>query len=191
MSCKRGDIFCRECALSNLLAQKKEIKRAAKARQHVEVESARARVLEDEEDQQRAVQDFELTQAGLHRARKGKATGHAGGDNEDDVPTVTGTKRKFSLDDDELERIAREDKVKARKAIEDEKVGFSAFLLLHVLTSFMCCRLRNQHSLRSGLPLLRLMSIPANSRPWRQRARRYPRAHPPPKTTPIRCLCRT
>ncbi|CAM1502813.1 Fc.00g075890.m01.CDS01 [Cosmosporella sp. VM-42] len=121
VSCRRGDIFCRECALSNLLAQKKEIKRAAKARQHAEEESARARALDDEEDQQRAIQDFELTQAGLDRARKGKAAERGSGDDKAHAPTATGTKRKFSLDDGELERIAREDKVKARKAIEDEK----------------------------------------------------------------------
>jgi hypothetical protein len=33
-----------------------------------------------------------------------------------------GEKRKFSLDADEMERIAEEERAKARRAIEDEKV---------------------------------------------------------------------
>lgn len=33
-----------------------------------------------------------------------------------------GTKRKFTLDEDEVDRNARQDEAKARKAIEDEKV---------------------------------------------------------------------
>lgn len=42
---------------------------------------------------------------------------------EDDEPMVKrGEKRKFELDDEELVRIAREDRSKARKAIDDEKV---------------------------------------------------------------------
>lgn len=111
------------------MAQKKEIKRADKARRNAEEESAKAQALEDEEDQQRAVQEFELTQAGLNSARKNGPKERPGSGHDDDAPAVAGTKRKFSLDEDELKRIAKEDKVKARKAIDDEKVGLPVFLL--------------------------------------------------------------
>lgn len=78
--------------------------------------------MEDEEDQQRTVRDFELTQAGLDRASKIGAKRRVVDGEKGDGSAGAGTKRKFSLDDDELERIAREDKVKSRKAIDDEKV---------------------------------------------------------------------
>lgn len=119
VSCRRGDIFCRECALANLLAQKKDIKRAEKARQHAEEENARIRALEDEEDRERAIRDFELTQAGLEKSAR-KAAGATPEDTG--ASKSAGAKRKFELDEDELERIAKQDRVKARKAIEDEKV---------------------------------------------------------------------
>ncbi|PBP27003.1 zinc finger containing protein [Diplocarpon rosae] len=64
VSCLHGDIFCKECALSNILSQKKEIKRLEKAR----------------------------------------------GKDEQDA-------------EDELLRIAREERLKARKAIDEEKAS--------------------------------------------------------------------
>lgn len=79
--------------------------------------------MEDQEDQERAVKDFELTQAGLERGRKGATTRPPAVSDEGDTPTAAGTKRKFELDEDELDRITRQDKAKARKAIEDEKVS--------------------------------------------------------------------
>ncbi|KAI6751245.1 hypothetical protein HG530_014159 [Fusarium avenaceum] len=129
VSCRRGDIFCRECALSNILTQKKDIKRAQKARTAAEEEAAKQKAHEDEQDHERAIQDFELTQAGLDRKKKVSAmrtddekvdatTGES-----DSMALVPATKRKFELDKDELDRIAREDKVKARKALEDEKAA--------------------------------------------------------------------
>ncbi|KAK7403609.1 hypothetical protein QQX98_010621 [Neonectria punicea] len=123
VACRRGDIFCHECALTNLLAQKKDIKRAEKARQHAQGEAERAKAMEDQEDQERAVKDFEMTQVGLERGRKGATTRPPAISDEGNAPTVAGTKRKFKLDEDELDRITRQDKAKARKAIEDEKAA--------------------------------------------------------------------
>ncbi|KAL6862126.1 hypothetical protein J3F83DRAFT_746808 [Trichoderma novae-zelandiae] len=130
VACPRGDIFCRECALENLVAQKKELKRAEKARQHAEKEAARIRAIEDEEERERAIRDFELTQAGLTnninnnntQTAKTSASAAAEGGKEEAVVRA-GSKRKFALDADELDRIAENDKAKARKAIEDEKAA--------------------------------------------------------------------
>ncbi|KAG6005502.1 hypothetical protein E4U21_007896 [Claviceps maximensis] len=122
VACPLGDIFCRECALANLLAQKKELKRAEKARRHASQEDARAKVAKESEDQQRAVRDFELVQAGLVVSAQTKTAA------ESTVPelngaSIVGAKRKFILDEDELARIAKEDRRRARTAIESEKAG--------------------------------------------------------------------
>ncbi|KAG8415154.1 hypothetical protein J3458_009028 [Metarhizium acridum] len=124
VACRLGDIFCRECALANLLAQKKELKRAEKARREAQHEALRAKAADDDEDQKRAVLNFELTQAGLTGSNKGGILSNQ--DNSWDHEAQSsraGAKRKFTLDEDELIRIAKEDKAKARKAIEDERAA--------------------------------------------------------------------
>ncbi|KAL2016286.1 hypothetical protein VTK56DRAFT_3914 [Thermocarpiscus australiensis] len=140
VACAHGDVFCRECALSNILAQKKEIKRAEKAREQEEREALEEKARRDAEAQERAIRDFELTQAGLSIRREstssvGKeraqplvrdvqiAGSGRNGQNRPENSPKTGQKRKFSLDPDEVARIAEEERAKARKAIEDEKAS--------------------------------------------------------------------
>jgi nitric oxide synthase-interacting protein len=157
VSCRRGDIFCRECALSNILTQKKDIKRAQKARAVADGEAAKLKAHEDEQEQARAVQDFELTQAGLDRKNKVNVT-----EMNDEKPStkvdesnalalVPATKRKFELDQDELDRIAHEDKIKARKALEEEKVRCLAMKLSALGVNILLYRLRNRIFHHSGL----------------------------------------
>ena len=127
VSCQRGDVFCRECALSNLLAQKKEAKRLARAREAAEKEVEEVRKAEEEEARGRAVKDFERVQAGLEgRRERRREEGTADGGKEDEVDVkgliTQGTKRKFDLDEGEVERISKEDVANARKAIAGEKV---------------------------------------------------------------------
>ncbi|PNY24238.1 Zinc-finger of nitric oxide synthase-interacting protein, partial [Tolypocladium capitatum] len=125
VSCPHGDIFCHECALENIVTQKKELKRAEKGRHDAELEAERTKAIEDDEDRERAIRDFEMTQAGLSANRITAAVSipDARDEPSDAVVLHAGSKRKFALDDDELRRIATEDKVKARKAIEDEKAA--------------------------------------------------------------------
>ncbi|KAI1082192.1 hypothetical protein F5B20DRAFT_26341 [Whalleya microplaca] len=154
VSCTHGDIFCRECALSNILAQKKEIRRLERARGLEDRERAEQREHQDAEERERAVREFEMTQSGLdvkarsgggvgdknnnnNSAGKGTATATAvtPADSRGRSESTTGeelvngqssrgaTKRKFEMDEEELRRIAREDRTKARKAIEDEKAA--------------------------------------------------------------------
>jgi nitric oxide synthase-interacting protein len=139
VSCSHGDIFCRECALSNILAQKKEIKRLEKTREREEKEAEEDRTREDAEAKDRAVQEFEKIQVGLE-AKMGSSSsaktiiGREGGKilvEEDVVGGKRGEKRKFELDEDELLRIARGDRIKARKAIDDEKVRIP-YMLMHL-----------------------------------------------------------
>ncbi|KAG7290826.1 hypothetical protein NEMBOFW57_000830 [Staphylotrichum longicolle] len=132
VACLHGDIFCRECALSNILAQKKEIKRAEKAREQEDRAAQEDKARRDAEAQERAIREFELTQAGLSIKRGNTSSGREkteppgrepsseNGSGQQSGPK-TGEKRKFSLDPDEVARIAEEERAKARRAIDDEK----------------------------------------------------------------------
>ena len=149
MSCQRGDVFCRECALANILAQKRELKRAEKAKKLAAEEEDKRRHELAEEERERSVRDFELTQQGIKVAGpKDRAEGNSdtkedgqpkkemkllegapkADDPDKDAEQVTttaangGTKRKFELAQDDMDRAAKEDRSKARKAIDDEKV---------------------------------------------------------------------
>ncbi|KAI4126987.1 MAG: hypothetical protein LQ338_003442 [Usnochroma carphineum] len=118
-----GDIFCRECIVSNLLAQRKEIKRLEKE------EGRRKREVEDEEkgkmeeEKERSVREFERTMMGLE-GREGRSNGTTATttDERRDIEVGRGVKRKFELDEEEMVKNAKEERAKARKAIEDEKV---------------------------------------------------------------------
>ncbi|KAK3302384.1 uncharacterized protein B0T15DRAFT_303601 [Chaetomium strumarium] len=140
VACMHGDVFCRECALSNILAQKKEIKRAEKAREQEQREAQEEKARRDAEAQERAIREFELTQAGLS-IKRGSTSGAGKGEtgrpveresqNEigkgesyaSEKSAVAGVKRKFSLDPDEVGRIAEEERAKARRAIDEEKAS--------------------------------------------------------------------
>lgn len=83
---------------------------------------------EEEESQTRAVEEFEKVQMGLEVKVGGRKNGSRELQSvieDDEVMTKRGEKRKFELDEDELVRIAREDRSKARKAIDEEKVFHS------------------------------------------------------------------
>ncbi|OBT79789.1 hypothetical protein VF21_01426 [Pseudogymnoascus sp. 05NY08] len=128
VSCSHGHIFCRECALSNILAQKKEIKRMEKVAERELAEAQDVALKDDEEAKKRAVEEFERVQMGLQakvgagRSIIGRQSGKVVVE-EDVVGGKRGEKRKFELDEDELLRIAKDDRTKARKAIDDEKAS--------------------------------------------------------------------
>lgn len=134
VACSHGDIFCRECALSNILAQKKEIKRNERARELEAQQELEDQARQDLEAQERAIKEFELTQAGLsikrapsanNKPENGKAdlATSPGNDKQEDKngDAKPNQKRKFSLDADEIARIAAEERAKLRKTIEEEK----------------------------------------------------------------------
>ncbi|KAK7519777.1 uncharacterized protein IWZ02DRAFT_302670 [Phyllosticta citriasiana] len=114
-----GDIFCRECAVANLLAQRKEIARLERERERREKEEAEERSRAEEEEQKKAVLDFERVQMGLEAKRRRDAEN---GDGEADVEErKRGTKRRFVVDEEEVMRAALEERTKARKALEEEQ----------------------------------------------------------------------
>jgi nitric oxide synthase-interacting protein len=140
VSCHEGDLFCRECAVENLLAQRKEIKRMQAELDRRIKEEEEQRMLEEEEAKERAVRDFELLQMGLeirNRQNEGKnivgmmpkVIGRENGKimlEEEEAGNRTtegkGVKRKFELDEEELMRLAREERKKAKAALSEEKV---------------------------------------------------------------------
>jgi len=113
VSCStHGHVFCRECAVSNLLAQKKEISRLAaerERRKEGDVEKERRR---EEVELAERVSDFEAVQAGLdakfgsERRLVGRGQGKVIVEEES-----RGTKRKVEADEDELVKLGREQKV--------------------------------------------------------------------------------
>ena len=120
-------MFCRECALANLLAQKKEHKRTerdwAKQREMEEVERKRG----EEDVHESVVRRFEEVQAGLERkvGSAGKVVGRGGGKvvvekEEEGKDGGKGVKRKFEIDEEELLRIGREERGRMRVVMDEE-----------------------------------------------------------------------
>ncbi|KAI5785265.1 hypothetical protein FPQ18DRAFT_90186 [Pyronema domesticum] len=117
VSCPNGDLFCRECAVENLLAQRKEIKRMQMELDKRIAEEEEFRKEEQAREDQERVKRFEEVLNGLEGGRKKTAV------NTDDVEeglTAQG-KRKFELDEEEIARMEGEERKKARAALEEEK----------------------------------------------------------------------
>lgn len=115
MSCSTGGhLFCRECAVSNLVAQGEEIKRGRRVWEAGVLEEERGREVDEVEARRRAVEDFERVQAGL------AVGGH--GDGRGGVKVGSkGTKRKFELDGEEVARSAREDVDRSKRLMAAEE----------------------------------------------------------------------
>jgi nitric oxide synthase-interacting protein len=112
--CLSGDLFCRECALSNLLAQKKEIARLEKELERKLEEENEKNEIDEAEEQERAIREFELVQMGLEKKRKREG--------EDEVAENRTTKKKFELDTEEMLKVAKADRLKMRTQMDAEKV---------------------------------------------------------------------
>lgn len=144
-----GDLFCRECAINDLLAQRQEIKRLEKQR-----DDAKKRLAEDEERtlqeaRERDLRDFELVSMGLEAAKKKGGPGTEERDKEGTTGTGTGSGKKrkaeeaeqavaafkarevevdgkrkkvFELDEKEMARVAREEQERLKEELKREKV---------------------------------------------------------------------
>ena len=122
-----GEVFCRECIVNNLLAQRKEIKRLEKEtsrRRNEEKEEERER---GQQEKERAITQFEQVMMGLEGGDKKVSPESLGGD----VPgprhkDPRGTKRKFELDEDEMLKNAKAERARAREALDEENVSVSS-----------------------------------------------------------------
>ncbi|KUL89852.1 hypothetical protein ZTR_02908 [Talaromyces verruculosus] len=142
-----GDLFCRECAINDLLAQRKEIKRLERAREESARRSAEDEARMMEEARVRELKEFELISMGLegskqennNKKRKAptmeKDTGNGNGKQETgakiDAATeafrqreveVNGKRRRvFELSEAEIARYANSELERLKKKIEMER----------------------------------------------------------------------
>lgn len=142
-----GDLFCRECAINDLLAQRQEIKRLEKDR-----EEAKKRIAEDEERmleeaRKKDLRDFELVSMGLDAARSGATGGRKrkiGVEEEEALAAfkareveVNGVRRKvFELDEREMARVAGEERERLMREMKKEKVCMDLYLCPHSSWNF-------------------------------------------------------
>lgn len=138
-------VFCRECAVSNLLQQKKELKRTERERTAAQADAEADEARLEEEAKQRALDEFERTQAGdrPHNQQRTESSRYREYDwsmqraeerlsesqEHQRIPHDDGSrkeengaqKRKLELDEEQLLSVARQDRDKARKLVESEK----------------------------------------------------------------------
>jgi nitric oxide synthase-interacting protein len=107
--------------MQNLLSQRQEIKRFEKELEREKKDDEESDVLEDQKVRERAVREFELVQMGLDVSKSGDMGNIITRDNGK-VIQEKGEKRKFEIDEDDLLRIAKNDREKAKKALTEEKV---------------------------------------------------------------------
>ncbi|KAG5297829.1 RING finger domain-containing protein [Histoplasma ohiense] len=119
-----GDLFCRECAVNDLLAQRKEIKRLEKERELAERDREEGEGRLAEEARERELREFELVSMGLEeRKRRLDIDKDRGG--EDGSPNGEAARKRrkgFELDEKTMRNIAQEEREKIRKEIERERV---------------------------------------------------------------------
>ena len=76
-----------------------------------------------EEEKKRAVKDFEKLMMGLEGGGKKLSNNLKQGTEVTESPVeARGIKRKFKLDEEVILKIAKEERTKARKTLDDEKV---------------------------------------------------------------------
>ena len=135
--------------MENLLTQLKEIKRMQAELDRRLKGDEEERAQEGEEAKQRAIRDFELLQMGLELrnsrnlhglvTKQQKVVGYENGkliveeivrEGGDEESGSTSKKRKFELDEEELMRIAREERQRKKIEISEEKVCFTMRLFI-------------------------------------------------------------
>ncbi|KAF3480425.1 uncharacterized protein GIQ15_05772 [Arthroderma uncinatum] len=131
-----GDLFCRECAVNDLLAQRKEIKRLEKEREIAKQERDEDNERLAAEARDRELKEFEMVSMGLEEKmkRKRELEGGTGGSdktkkNGDDTAESREAKKRrkegFELDEEGMRKIAMEEREKMMKKIEKEKAESS------------------------------------------------------------------
>jgi hypothetical protein len=126
-----GDLFCRECAINDLLAQRQEIKRLERER-----DEAKKRLAEDdertlEEARRKELRDFELVSMGLEGKgvkRKAEETEALDRIKAREVEIDGKRKKVFELDEKEMARVVREEGERLKHELKREKVRGSVGL---------------------------------------------------------------
>ncbi|KAJ5815631.1 hypothetical protein N7474_007408 [Penicillium riverlandense] len=128
-----GDLFCRECAINDLLAQRQEIKRLERQRDDARKRLAEGEEGELEEARRRELAQFELVSMGLEGGGGGNQAGKKrkaeGSETEEamakfkarEVEIDGKRKRVFELNEKEMARYAEDEKERLKKELKQEK----------------------------------------------------------------------
>ncbi|KAI5478905.1 zinc finger protein, nitric oxide synthase-interacting protein [Pseudohyphozyma bogoriensis] len=121
--CGEGHVFCQECIISSLLSQKSSIKRQTALLAQLRESEATALAAARQSARERVLREFEAAQSGLGKGGvKGKVVSgglREGSESGASTPTVGG-KRKFELEEGEIERLLREGEEEALGRINKE-----------------------------------------------------------------------
>ncbi|KAF5363439.1 hypothetical protein D9756_000835 [Leucocoprinus leucothites] len=114
--CNEGHLFCKECVYTDLLTQKKDIKRQKTKLEAWKREYEEEKAGAKEAARERVLLEFEKSQLGLAARPTDVSTKAQRGTEEG-----RGTKRKFEFDTSAVERLQREAEEAAMRRIEKEQ----------------------------------------------------------------------
>ena len=136
------------------------------------------------EERERAIEQFEKTMIGLEGGAK--KNGKTSTSEEVERNEGRGVKRKFELDEDEMLKNAKDERAKARKALDEEKVGSYShcFHIVGRCRLTVCSRL-SQPSPHSGY---HLSHRPPTTHKQAMLQNYHPSVQPHPPRTSIPCL---
>ena len=104
------------------------------------------------EEKERAIAQFEKTMMGLEGGEK--KSGKSSASEEGERTDTRAVKRKFELDEDEILKNAQEERAKARKVLDEEKVRTNVTHLI-IQGRLTVSSQPSQHCPRSGCHLSR------------------------------------
>ncbi|KAJ8597699.1 hypothetical protein M405DRAFT_755445 [Rhizopogon salebrosus TDB-379] len=142
MACDEGHLFCKECVYSDLLTQKKDIKRQKERLERLKKEAEEEKERAREAARERVLRDFEKGQLGLSANLSSVAT-PPGAEAKDS----RSLKRKLDFDFSTVEALTREAEEAALRQIEREQ----AESLRHKLPDFWLPSLTPTYT-SNGLP---------------------------------------
>ena len=173
-----GDLFCRECAISDLLAQRQEIKRLEKERDEAKKRLAEEEERALEEARTRELHDFELVSMGLEaakkngtqndelsRKRKAETTEALAAFKAREVEVDGKRKKVFELDEKEMAKMAREEQERLKDELKREKVVFSSLVQWHRRILLLTVVRVLQESNKSALPSFWVPSLTPTTDP--------------------------
>ncbi|KAG2123213.1 hypothetical protein BD769DRAFT_1743550 [Suillus cothurnatus] len=142
IACDQGHLFCRECAYTDLLTQKKDIKRQKERLEQLKKETEEEKERAREAARERVLRDFEKGQLGLSANLPSVASASSVG-----AKDSRSSKRKLDFDSSTVETLTREAEEAALRQIEREQ----AESLRHKLPDFWLPSLTPTYT-SNGLP---------------------------------------
>ncbi|KAH9848158.1 hypothetical protein C2E23DRAFT_470379 [Lenzites betulinus] len=115
VACQKGHLFCKECALTDLVSQIGDIKRQKVRLEAMKKEAEDERERAREAARERVLREFEKGQLGL------AATSGISTSSRAESADARGTKRKFDFDASAVEALTREAEEAALRQIEREQ----------------------------------------------------------------------